>query len=76
LQSLQPKARNGLYVGTIQLQRIALADTLPPQLPITTGMIIVTQMNPHASSERLHINSRVFGPGVGIDEDPVVSVGM
>jgi predicted PhzF superfamily epimerase YddE/YHI9 len=36
-------------------------------------MIIVTQMNPHESSERLHINSRVFGPGVGIDEDPVVS---
>ncbi|KAK8865784.1 hypothetical protein IAR55_000931 [Kwoniella newhampshirensis] len=39
---------------------------------LSEGLIIVTQIDKTMSEDgRLHINSRVFGPKVGIDEDPV-----
>lgn len=36
-------------------------------------MIIVTQVAREQPDDQLHINSRVFAPGLGIVEDPVVS---
>lgn len=45
------------------------------QLPISSGMTIVTQTVPATSSPgKLSIRSRVFAPGFGVDEDPVVSL--
>lgn len=40
------------------------------QLHVTNGMNIITQIAP-STSPYLHINSRVFVPGAGVDEDPV-----
>ncbi|WVQ85637.1 hypothetical protein IAT38_007803 [Cryptococcus sp. DSM 104549] len=38
---------------------------------LSEGVVIVTQIDANQPDERLHINSRVFGPKVGIFEDPV-----
>lgn len=43
------------------------------QLAFSDGMIIVTQVAREQPDDQLHINSRVFAPGLGITEDPVVS---
>jgi predicted PhzF superfamily epimerase YddE/YHI9 len=37
-------------------------------------MVIVTQMKPAESIEKLVIKTRMFAPGLGIDEDPVVGL--
>lgn len=42
------------------------------QLAVSKGMNVVTQTVP-SEDGTLHINTRVFVPGAGIDEDPVVS---
>ncbi|OXG52506.1 hypothetical protein J010_01663 [Cryptococcus neoformans] len=40
-------------------------------LAFSDGMIIVTQVAREQPDDQLHINSRVFAPGLGITEDPV-----
>ncbi|KAE8540096.1 hypothetical protein D1P53_004034 [Cryptococcus gattii VGV] len=40
-------------------------------LAFSDGMIIVTQVAREQPDDQLHINSRVFAPGLGIVEDPV-----
>ncbi|KAI9635067.1 uncharacterized protein MKK02DRAFT_43747 [Dioszegia hungarica] len=50
----------------------ALKVDLKTVLEISKGLVILTQVVPgESSSGRLVIRSRVFAPGVGIDEDPV-----
>lgn len=40
-------------------------------LAFSDGMIIVTQVAREQPDDQLHINSRVFAPGLGVIEDPV-----
>jgi predicted PhzF superfamily epimerase YddE/YHI9 len=45
------------------------------QREISPGFTILTHAKPDESVGKLRIDSRVFAPGVGVDEDSVVSAG-
>ncbi|WVO16841.1 hypothetical protein L204_104527 [Cryptococcus depauperatus] len=44
-------------------------------LDLSSGMILITQINSEQSDEKLHISTRVFAPGLGVYEDPVCGSG-